>query len=153
MAGGSGFITAADAAIVLRCPPIFVTGQPIKGFAEDDVFEVPSQRIAEVQMGVDGYLATGFVFVAFPWNFTLQASSPSVAVFDAVKAAQDAALSTFFWQGAISAPAIGTSWTLVDGTLMDYAPAPAARKVFQPRKFGMLWRRILPVPAIAAAIP
>jgi hypothetical protein len=152
MAGGSGFITAADASIVLTCPPIFVTGQHIQGFAPDDVFEVPAQRIAQVEMGVDGFLATGYIFVAFPWNFTLQASSPSVEVFDAVKSAQDAALTTFFWQGLISAPALGTTWTLIDGTLVDYAAAPPARQVFQPRKFGMVWRRIVPAPNIAALI-
>ena len=149
MSGGFGFITAADASIVMRCPPIFPTGQVIAGFAPDDVFEVPQQTIAQVEMGVDGFMAAGYVFVLQPWNFTLQAPSPSVGFFDAVKAANDAAKTTFLLQGVVNLPSTKTSYTLVDGILREYAPASSARQVLQPRKFGLVWRQILIAPSVS----
>jgi hypothetical protein len=152
MAGGSGFITAADASIVMSAPPVFPVGQIIQGFAPDDVFEVPQQTIAQVEMGVDGFLATGYVFVLQPWNFTLQPSSPSVTFFDSLKQAQDAARATFFIQGTVTLPSVGTTYVLVDGTLREYSPAASARQVLQPRKFGLVWRQILPVPSTLATI-
>jgi len=152
MAGGSGFITAADASIVMAAPPIFPVPQPIQGFAPDDVFQVPDQTIAQVEMGVDGFLAAGFIFVLQPWNFTLQAPSPSVTFFDALRAAQTAALTTFFIQGIVTLPSTRLTYTLVDGTLREYAPAPSARQVLQPRRFGIVWRNILPAPANIATI-
>jgi hypothetical protein len=152
MPGGAGYITAADAVITLLCLPVFTTGQRIQGFASDDIFDVPRQHIAEVEMGVDGYLATGYVFVVQPWNFTLQASSPSNAVFDAVKAAQDAALATYLWQGTVTGPSLGQSWDLVNGSLTDYAPAPSAARTFRPRKYDMMWQRIIPIPFVAPTL-
>ncbi len=150
MANG-GFITAANASIVMAAPPVFVVPQVIQGFAPDDVFEVPSQRIAQTEMGVDGFLAVGYVFVIQPWNFTLQASSPSVQFFDALKAAQDAVKSTFFIQGTVDLPSTGNAYVLVDGTLVDYSPASSARQVLQPRRFGINWRQILVTPSVPAA--
>ena len=152
MAGGVGFITAADATIVFAAPPVFPIGQLIEGFAPDDVFEVPQRRLAQVEMGVDDFMAVGFVYQLQPWNFTLQASSPSNAVFDAVKAAQDAALATFFWQGTVTAPSLGQSWDLVNGSLTDYAPAPSAARTFRPRKYDMMWQRIIPIPFVAPTL-
>jgi len=150
MAGGAGFITAADATIVMTAPPVFTAGQVIEGFAPDDVFEVPAQRIAQTEMGVDGFLAVGFVFVIQPWNFTLQASSPSVGFFDALRAAQLAARTSFFIQGTVDLPSTGNAYTLVNGTLVDYAPASSARQVLQPRRFGINWQSILVVPSVPA---
>jgi hypothetical protein len=150
MSGGSGFITAADASIVMSAPPIFPQGQIIEGFAEDDVFEVPNQTIAEVRMGVDGFLAAGFIFVLQPWNFRLQASSPSVTFFDDLRQAQKARLTTYFIQGVVSLPSTGLTYALVDGTLREYAPAPSARQVLQSRSFGIAWRDIIPIPFVPA---
>lgn len=149
MAGGFGFITAADASIVMRCPPVFPVGQTIQGFAPDDVFEVPQQRISQNEMGVDGFMASGYVFVLQRWNFTLQASSPSIDFFDAIKAAQDAAKTNFAIQGSINLPANGRTYTLVNGIMEDYAPAPSARQVLQPRKFNLVWQQILVAPSVS----
>lgn len=150
MAGGAGFITAADATIVMTAPPIFSAGQLIEGFAPDDVFQVPQRVLAQTEMGVDGFMAVGYVFNFQTWNFTLQAPSPSNGFFDDLVAAQDAAKTTFFIQGTVDLPSTGNSYILQNGTLVDYAPAPAARQVLQPRPYGIRWQRIIIVPAVPA---
>lgn len=151
MAGGAGFITAADATIVMTAPPLFTAGQVIEGFAPDDVFQVPQRVLAQTEMGVDGFMAVGYVFNFQTWNFTLQAPSPSNAFFDDLVAAQDAAKSTFFIQGTVDLPSTAKSYILQNGTLVDYAPAPAARQVLQPRPYGIRWQKIIIIPAIPAA--
>jgi hypothetical protein len=147
MAVGAGFITAADATIVFTAPPIFTAGQIIAGFAPDDVFQVPQRRLAQVEMGVDGFLASGFIFQLQPWNFTLQAPSPSNDFFDELVAAQLAAKTTFFIQGEVALPSTGRSYLMQNGTLVEYAPAPSARQVLQPRAYGISWANIIPIPS------
>jgi hypothetical protein len=151
MAGGAGFITAADATIVFTAPPIFTAGQVIEGFAPDDVFQVPQRVLAQTEMGVDGFLATGYVFNFQVWNFTLQAPAPSNEFFDDLVAAQDAARTTFFIQGTVDLPSTGKAYILQNGTLVDYAPAPAARQVLQPRPYGIRWQKVILIRAIPAA--
>jgi hypothetical protein len=151
MAGGAGFITAADATIVFTAPPLFIVGQPIKGFAPDDVFQVPQRVLAQTEMGVDGFLATGYVFNFQTWNFTLQAPSPSNGFFDDLVAAQDAAQATLFIQGTVELPSTGNAYILQNGTLVDYSPAPSARQVLQPRPYGIRWQKVIIIPAIPAA--
>lgn len=150
MAGGAGFITAADATIVFTAPPVFVAGQVIEGFAPDDVFRVPPRVLAQTEMGVDGFMAVGYVFNFQTWDFTLQAPSPSNAFFDDLVAAQDAAKTTFFIQGTVDLPSTGNSYILQNGTLREYAPAPAARQVLQPRPYSIAWQKVIIIPAIPA---
>jgi hypothetical protein len=150
MAGGAGFITAADATIVMTAPPIFTAGQVIAGFAPDDVFQVPQRQLAQTEMGVDGYMASGYIFNFQPWNFTLQAPSPSNSFFDDLVAAQDAAKATFYIQATVDLPSTGFSYILQNGTLVDYAPAPAARQVLQPRPYGIRWQKVIILPAVPA---
>ena len=150
MAGGAGFITAADATIVFTAPPVFEAGQVIEGFAPDDVFRVPPRVLAQTEMGVDGFMAVGYVFNFQSWDFTLQAPSPSNDFFDDLVAAQDAAKTTFFIQGAVDLPSTGKAYILQNGTLVDYAPAPAARQVLQPRAYGIRWQKVITIPAVPA---
>lgn len=153
MAGNiAGFITAADAIVTLACTPIFTAPQTIEGFGEDQVFGVPMVEIAITRMGVDGQMAAGYIFVKQPWNFTLLPSSPSCDVFDDVKAAQDAARTTFYWQGFVTAPSLGKSWELLNGTLTRYSPASDARQVFADRTFELTWQRVIPIPFIAPTV-
>lgn len=148
--GGVTFITAADAVVVLSAPPIFPIGQLIEGFAPDDVFEVPSRRLAQVEMGVDDTMAMGFIYQVQPWNFTLQSGVPSIGFFDGVAAAGEAAGTVFLLQGEVTLPSSGQSWTLQNGVLVDYSPAPNVGQVQRPRKFGCVWQKVIVNPAIPA---
>jgi len=144
----AGFITVADVIITLTAPPIFVSPQQIQGFAEDRVFNVPRQRIAVTRRGVDGVMAAGFIFIKQPWSFMLLPSSPSCDVFDTVVQGQKALKTTVFWNGFITAPSIGRSWIMTNGTLTDYSPAPDAGQVFENREFGLEWQDVIPVPYV-----
>jgi hypothetical protein len=141
-----GSITSANAVLTLAIPLVFPTPQQLQGFAADDIFDVPALRSAEVQMGVDGVLSAGFVFVPVPQTLSLQADSASNDLFDTWWTQMQATKNTYQAQGLIVLPAIGKKYTLVQGTLTQYKPAPAGKRVLQPRQYEITWASINPSP-------
>lgn len=141
-----GSITSANAILTLAIPLVFPVPQQLQGFAADDIFDVPALRSAEVQMGVDGVLSAGFVFVPVPQTLSLQADSASNALFDTWWAQMQATKNTYQAQGLIVLPSIGMKYTLVQGTLTQYKPTPAGKRILQPRQYEITWASINPAP-------
>jgi hypothetical protein len=59
----AGSITAANAIFQLYIPAVFSAPQQLQGFAADDIFDTENQELVQTQMGVDGLLSGGFVFI------------------------------------------------------------------------------------------
>jgi hypothetical protein len=121
--------------------------QQLQGFAADDVFDIPAIQSVETLMGVDGVLSAGFVFKELPMEVTLQADSALNAFFDQWWTQMQATLSTLASSGIIRLPSISTKFTLSNGYLTSYKPAPAAKKLLQPRRYQITWNTIAPAPA------
>jgi hypothetical protein len=98
-------------------------------------------------MGVDGILSGGFVYVAIMWEISLQADSLSNLIFDTWWTQMQAAKDVYIAQGIIRLPSISTKFNLVNGYLTGYKPAPAAKKVLQPRRYELTFNTIAPAPA------
>lgn len=143
-----GDITSANATLALTIATVFPTPQVLQGFAADDVYDVPAIASVETLMGVDGVLSAGFIFVEIEQEITLQADSPSNAIFDTWWTQMVASLTTFAAQGIIKLPAIQTKFTMTNGFLISYKPAPQARRILQPRKYRIRWNQIAPAPAL-----
>jgi hypothetical protein len=137
-------ITAANAILMLSIPGLVPVPQQIQGFAADDVYDVDAIESAEVSMGVDGVMTAGFVYVPVKQNFTLQADSESVGIFDLWWATQQQAADVFYANGGIVLPSLGTKWTQTRGALTSWKPVPDAKKLLQPRKFTVTWQSIIP---------
>jgi hypothetical protein len=142
-----GDITSANAVLTLAVPPLFPTPQQLQSFAVDDVFDISAVQSVETMMGVDGVLSAGFVFREIEMMIRLQADSTSNHIFDVWYTQQVATLSTYIAQGQIRLPAISTKFTLSNGFLTNYKPAPSARRVLQPREFRITFNTIAPSPA------
>lgn len=142
-----GSVTAANAILTLAIPGVVATPQQLQGFAADDVFDIPQLRSVETQMGVDGVLSSGFVFVPIQQTISLQADSLSNDLFDLWWTQMQGTKDTYQAQGLIVLPAIGKKYTLVQGSLTGYKPAPAAKRILQPRQFEITWAQINPTPA------
>lgn len=140
-------LTAANAVITIGIDTVFPIPQTLKGFAADDVFDTDEIKSVETQMGVDGVLSGGFVFVEVAQKYKLQADSASCAIFDAWYAAQVAAQDVFNANGGLSLKTLKTKWAMTKGFLTGYKPAPDAKKLLQPRVFTITWQSILPAPA------
>jgi hypothetical protein len=140
-------ITSANAILFLGIQGLFPVPLQIQGFAADDVYDVDAIESAEVSMGVDGVMTAGFVYVPVKQNFTLQADSPSVFLFNTWWATQQQAADVIYANGSLILPSLGTKWVQTKGALTSWTPIPAAKKLLQPLKFGVTWQSVLPAAA------
>lgn len=137
-----GTITAADVVVTIQQATLFPAPRIIQGFATDDVFDVDAIQSVETQMGVDGILSGGFVFAPIIQNIALQADSESNDVFDTLWAQQQATKSTYPCSGLIVVPAVSKKYAFALGFLTTYKPLADAKRVLQPRRYGMTWGRL-----------
>lgn len=137
-------ITAASAVYMLGVTGLFGTPQQLQGFAADEVWGTDPLKSAEVLMGVDGILSGGFVYVPIEQTITLQADSASNLLFDAWWNAMQGQQTPFPAQGTIRIRSVGSKYILTRGFLTTYQPLPDAKKLLQPRKFGITWNAVTP---------
>lgn len=140
-------ITSSNAILTISQPILFPTPVQLQGFGADDVYDVDAIKSVEESMGVDGVLSFGFVFVAVPQNITLQADSASNDFFDTLWTQMQAAQEVYPVNGIIILPGIATKFTMINGGLTGYKPAPDAKKTLQPRRYQITWNRIFPQPS------
>lgn len=139
-------LTAANATISLSQPILFPTPQVLQNFAADDITDIEAVRVLEHQMGVDGVLSFGFVWAERMQEITLKGDSVSNLFFDTINTQQEAAQDVYPLNGTILLPSAGLLFNLVNGGLETYKPMPAVRKILQPRRYRIVWGRVVAVP-------
>lgn len=139
-------LTAANSVILITVPSLFPIPQQLQGYAADDVFDIDGLATSEVQMGVDGKLSAGWVPQAVVQNITLQADSDSIAVFEALYAAQQLAQEVYPIVGLVRLPAVKRTYSMPKGFLTNYAPIANGKKVLQARRFQITWETITAAP-------
>lgn len=139
-------ITSANSVYTLTVDTIFNQPQQLQKYAVDDAFTTQVLNAGEVQMGVDGGMAGGFVYVPVVQEIVFIADSPSVALFDQWYNAQLQAKDVYVASGTIIMPSIRTKWAMTFGILVNYSVIPDAKKVLQFRRFGITWQSAIPSP-------
>jgi hypothetical protein len=139
-------LTAANSVYMLTIIGLFNVPQQLQGFAADEMFDTEAIENVELLMGVDGVLSAGWIPTMKKQTVTLQADSPSNALFDAWATAEESAREKYIAGGIIRLPALSTSYAMVRGFLSSYRPVPPAKKILQPRQYGITWGSILPAP-------
>lgn len=139
-------ITGANVVIMLSQTTLFSTPQQIQGFGPDDVTDMDPVKILEHLIGVDGVLTFGFVYVERMQEITLMADSVSNRFFDTINTQQEASQTAYPLNGTITMPSIGTMFTCINGGLETYKPMPQVKKIIQPRKYRIVWNKVVPVP-------
>jgi hypothetical protein len=137
-------ISDSSAVLMLSQATLFPTPVQLKGFSADNIFESDPIENAEFYMGVDGVLSTGFVYVAVPFNITLQADSASNDVFDLIYQTEQQLQQKMSIAMTVTLPSISRTWDCVNGFLRSIPLFPTAAKVLQPRKYGIVWERVSP---------
>ena len=135
-------ITSANSQYILSIANLFSIGQALQGYSTDDAFATEDIEPAEIQMGVDGIMTAGYVPRQFVQTLMFQADSPSCSIFDQWWLAQNAIKDLYLATGGITAPSMGQKWALTKGVLTRYHAVPDAKKVFQPRRFGITWNLV-----------
>jgi hypothetical protein len=139
-------ITSANAIFMLSVVGLYDTPQQLQGFAAEDIFDTPAIAPAETMMGVDGALSAGFVYVPIQQSIALMADSASNDLFEQWYAAQVAVSELFRCTGVIRIPSLGKSYQMANGVLTSYPTIADAKKVMQPRKYGITWESVTGVP-------
>lgn len=135
-------ITSANSVLTLVVPQIWPNGFQLQGYAVDDAFSLDEIDRSETQMGVDGRMAAGLVFVEQQMEIHLQADSPSKSYILDWDAAQMAARDLFFVSGSLVLPSTNEAFTLTRGVLKKLQVAPTAKKVLQPMTFTLTWQSV-----------
>jgi hypothetical protein len=140
----AGTITSANAVFVLTVPSLFPAPIQLQGFSAEKAWSTDNQDTTESLIGVDGQKASGWIPAMIKQSVSLQANSSSRSIFNAIARAQRANRDAIVFQGTITLPSTGESFSLLDGTLKDYKPIPDGAKVLQPIEFNIEWRDIQP---------
>lgn len=141
---GTNLITAADAILTLTVASLYTAPVRIQGFASDEAFDFGDVDLVETMLGVDGKLSAGWVPTTFMQNISLQADSDSNEIFEQWHLFQAQLRTPLIASGTVLIPATGRKLDLTKGFLKGYSPAPAAKKVLQPRKYSILWNKVTP---------
>jgi len=139
-------LSAANSRLSIAVVGLFSSPQAIQGFDVDDSFTATAIDNAETRMGVDGRLSGGKVYVPYPMMIKLQATSPSVGMFDTWGTQEDAIGDVFIAEGSIFLPSIGRVYTLQNGFLTKKTPFPAVKKILQAVEYEVTWERIISTP-------
>lgn len=137
-----GTITSANATLMLSVAGVFSQPVQIQGFGVDDAFTMADITPTGVEMGVDGFMASGFTPVVQPFSMMLLASSPSGFFFDQWLAAMRTSSESLPANGSLSLPSIGTKYNMVNGALTSMKVGPDGKKMLMGRPFTITFQQI-----------
>jgi hypothetical protein len=139
-----GSITSANSVVMLSVTNVFTQPQQLQQYAVDDIFTNDPVQASETAMGVDGFLAAGFVYAPVHWSVALMANSPSNDIFDQWYQAQLKAIDVFRCNGTIWLPSLGKKFNMKNGALTTYRNMPDAAKTLRSRTYVITWERVSP---------
>lgn len=145
-------ITSANAVLTItpRVAGIIGVGAfTVEGFASDDAFMSETVDSAEAVMGVDGRMSIGYTPYIVKQTITLQADSPSVALFEDILAAQNTLKTPIIVDAVLAYPSVQKSYIFSKGALTRVTPFSAAKKILQPQQFELSWELVTAVPLAA----
>lgn len=142
-------ITSANAKLTLTVRSalgIVVGPFTVQGYASDDAFATEAVERAQALMGVDGKMSAGYVPSLTPQVITLQADSPSVALFETWEGAQAVLKDVLFADGVLALPGVQKGYALIKGVMTRLTPMPQGKKVLQPVTYEITWETVQPAP-------
>lgn len=132
-------ITSANAIYMLSIPGLYPTPQQLQGFGVNQAFDTEQSDIAEIQLGVDGLTAAGWVPRLTRQTITFLAPSPSTLIFETWAQTQDQMMGSLYANAVIIFPSLQRQYNFPNGTMTRYKAMPDARRVMEPRTFEIMW--------------
>lgn len=139
-------LTTANAKMMMTLP-ILPAPVEIKGFSVDDLANMDEAQFTESRMGVDGYKSSGYINTTRKLNIVLEATSPSIDIFNIwISAMKTAKESLSISVLTISSKALGMTFTCYNGTLESGKEIPDFKKTTQPITYKLDFESIVAVP-------
>lgn len=136
-------LTTANSVLTLSCPTLDIAAVQIQGFATDDAFDTTAVKPVEAIVGIDNQKSSGRVAYLVPFKFTLQATSTSIDVMDAIAEGIQALNDDVEINISLESPALGKLWTLNNGSLTSYKPTPAGKKLLQAQEYELMFETLI----------
>lgn len=135
-------ITSANSTFTITAASLFPTPVQLQGYASDKAFATEALELAEVQMGVDGRMTSGYVPNVVKQTISLQADSPSRSIFTTIIQTTKTLGEVFYLSGVISLPSTGEKFNLIRGILTTAKQIPDAQKVLQATDYIITWQSV-----------
>ena len=144
MNNGNSTITSANSVFTLSVAGLFPVPQQLSGYSTERAWNTDGVDLAETQMGVDGRMTAGYVPNPVPQTISLQADSPSKAIFTAIARAMVASRDVYYISGTIDLPSTGESFVGRRGVLQNVKKIADAGKVLQAMDYKIVWESLEP---------
>ena len=129
-------ITSANATAYMVVEGLYSTGFALNNFSTDQAIDQSEDTIAETRMGVDGYMAAGYVPSIKTVNIQFEAASPSVPYLDNVYLASQKNRRTYEITLVVKVPAVNRTYTYSGGVLKTGKVLPSLKKTLDPVSYG-----------------
>lgn len=137
-------ITSANSVFTISVAGLFPVPQQLQGYSAERAWNTDNLELAEVQMGVDGRMTSGYTPNPVSQTVSLQADSPSKQIFTTIANATKVARNIYYLSGTIDLPSTGESFVCTRGVLKSVKALPDAGKVLQPMDFTIVWESVTP---------
>lgn len=116
----------------------------LQGWAADQAFSIDRQNTAEVVLGVDGQMHTGWVPSLVPLNVSLMPDSDSQDYMEEIFTIQKEMREVLLITGVLIIPALGKKYALSNGVLNGYTPIPSHNRVLAAQGSTITFQTITP---------
>ena len=135
-------ITSANATAYMTVKDLYPSGFALNNFSTDQAVDQSEDTIAETRMGVDGYMAAGYVPSIKAVTIQFEAGSPSVAYLNNLYLAAQKNRRTYEVTLVVRVPAVGKTYTYTGGVLKTGKALPGLKKVLDPVSYGFDFERL-----------
>lgn len=135
-------ITSANATAYMVVKDLYPTGFALNNFSTDQAVDQSEETIAETRMGVDGYMAAGYVPSIKAVTIQFEASSPSVQYLNNLYLASQKNRRTYEVTLVVKVPAVNKTYTYSGGVLKTGKLLPGLKKVLDPVSYGFDFEKV-----------
>ena len=135
-------ITSANATAYMVVKDLYPTGFALNNFSTDQAVDQSEDTIAETRMGVDGYMAAGYVPSIKAVTIQFEAASPSVQYLNNLYLASQKNRRTYEITLVVKVPAVNKTYTYSGGVLKTGKPLPGLKKVLDPVSYGFDFEKV-----------
>ncbi len=130
-------ITSTNSTVILTVEDLFPQGVTLEGFSVDTIVSSDEVTMAEVRMGVDGKLASGYVPSPKSVTISLEANSPSQEVFNIVYGATEVTKKIYKCKLEVTVPSLNRTYNWIDGCIVSGKPTSDVKKTLDPTSWKM----------------
>ena len=111
-------------------------------FSTDQAVDQSEDTIAETRMGVDGYMAAGYVPSIKAVTIQFEAASPSVQYLNNLYLASQKNRRTYEITLVVKVPSVNKTYTYSGGVLKTGKLLPGLKKVLDPVSYGFDFEKV-----------